>query len=75
MCVYVCALSESFSSREPTCPELLKTSELAEEDQSSELHSVCRYYALSCPPGLSAHACSQLAHDKCQSRFKKCREC
>ncbi|KAL2097057.1 hypothetical protein ACEWY4_006264 [Coilia grayii] len=65
-------IQKSFGSREPTCPELLKTSELAEEQASSELHSVCRYYGLSCPAGLSAHACSQLARDKCQSRFKKC---
>ncbi|KAG5286018.1 hypothetical protein AALO_G00010070 [Alosa alosa] len=65
-------IQKSFGSREPTCPELLKTSELSEEQPSPELPSVCRYYALSCPPGLSPHACSQLAHDKCLSRFKKC---
>lgn len=67
--------SESSGSREPTCPELLKTTEMTEEEQRSEFHSLCRFYTLTCPPGHSDSACSQLAEDKCFTRFKKCREC
>uniref|UniRef100_A0A8C8HPU0 Peptidase S1 domain-containing protein n=1 Tax=Oncorhynchus tshawytscha TaxID=74940 RepID=A0A8C8HPU0_ONCTS len=53
----------SFGSREPTCPELLKTSELSEEQQKSEFSSLCRFYAQSCPPparGLLPSANSKL---------------
>lgn len=67
--------SESSGSREPTCPELLKTTEMTEEEQRSEFHSLCRFYTRSCPPGHSGSACSQLAEEKCFTRFKKCREC
>uniref|UniRef100_A0A674AGT7 Serine protease 56 n=1 Tax=Salmo trutta TaxID=8032 RepID=A0A674AGT7_SALTR len=64
----------SFGSREPTCPELLKTSELSEEQQRSEFSSLCRFYAQSCPPSQGTAACSLLAEEKCLSRFKKCRK-
>ncbi|KAM9458118.1 serine protease 56-like [Salvelinus alpinus] len=62
----------SFGSREPTCPELLKTSELSEEQQRSEFSSLCRFYAQSCPPSQGTAACSLLAEEKCLSHFKKC---
>uniref|UniRef100_A0A4W5QCC0 Peptidase S1 domain-containing protein n=1 Tax=Hucho hucho TaxID=62062 RepID=A0A4W5QCC0_9TELE len=65
----------SFGSREPTCPELLKTSELSEEQQRSEFSSLCRFYAQSCPPSQGTAACSLLGEEKCLSRFKKCRKC
>uniref|UniRef100_A0A8C9X2V8 Serine protease 56 n=1 Tax=Sander lucioperca TaxID=283035 RepID=A0A8C9X2V8_SANLU len=63
---------QSFGSREPTCPELLKTTEMTEEEQRSEFSSICRFYTLTCPPGQSASACSRMAEDKCLTRFKKC---
>ncbi|KAI1882970.1 hypothetical protein AGOR_G00240370 [Albula goreensis] len=65
-------IQKSSGSREPTCPELLKTSELSEEQQRSEFSSLCRFYSLSCPPSQGAAACARLAEDKCRSRFKKC---
>ncbi|XP_055084580.1 serine protease 56-like [Periophthalmus magnuspinnatus] len=65
-------IQKSFGSREPTCPELLKTTEMTEEEQRAEFSSLCRFYTLSCPPGLSATTCSQSAQDKCLTRFKKC---
>uniref|UniRef100_A0A3B5AK98 Serine protease 56 n=1 Tax=Stegastes partitus TaxID=144197 RepID=A0A3B5AK98_9TELE len=65
---------QSFGSREPTCPELLKTTEMTEEEQRSEFSSLCRFYTLTCPPGQSASACSRMAEEKCLTRFKKCRE-
>nr|XP_046264812.1 serine protease 56 [Scatophagus argus] len=65
-------IQKSFGSREPTCPELLKTTEMTEEEQKSEFSSLCRFYTLTCPPGQSASACSQMAEDKCLTRFKKC---
>ncbi|XP_030607411.1 uncharacterized protein prss56 [Archocentrus centrarchus] len=65
-------IQKSFGSREPTCPELLKTTEMTEEEQRSEFSSLCRFYKLTCPPGQSASACSQMAEDKCLTRFKKC---
>ncbi|XP_028987625.2 serine protease 56 [Betta splendens] len=65
-------IQKSFGSREPTCPELLKTTEMAEEDQRSEFRSLCRFYALTCPPGQSGAACRQTGEDKCLTRFKKC---
>ncbi|XP_049334936.1 serine protease 56 isoform X1 [Astyanax mexicanus] len=65
-------IQKSVGSREPTCPELLKTSELSEEQRESEFTSLCRFYTLSCPSNLDATACQHLAQDKCRSRFKKC---
>uniref|UniRef100_A0A667X8E0 Serine protease 56 n=1 Tax=Myripristis murdjan TaxID=586833 RepID=A0A667X8E0_9TELE len=62
----------SFGSREPTCPELLKMTELSEEEQKSEFSSLCRFYSLTCPPGQTASTCKQMAEDKCLTRFKKC---
>uniref|UniRef100_A0A8C9QZK5 Serine protease 56 n=1 Tax=Scleropages formosus TaxID=113540 RepID=A0A8C9QZK5_SCLFO len=66
-------MQKSAENREPTCPELLKTSELSEEQQRSEFGTLCRFYSQSCPQGQGA-ACSRLAEDKCRTRFKKCRE-
>ncbi|XP_072297481.1 serine protease 56 [Eucyclogobius newberryi] len=65
-------IQKSFGSREPTCPELLKTTEMTEEKQRAEFSSLCRFYTLSCPPGVSASTCSQSVQDKCLTRFKKC---
>ncbi|KAJ0058753.1 hypothetical protein NL108_000462, partial [Boleophthalmus pectinirostris] len=65
-------IQKSLGSREATCPELLKTTEMTEEEQRVEFNSLCRFYTLSCPSGLSAAACSQSAQDKCLTRFKKC---
>ncbi|XP_029580744.1 serine protease 56 [Salmo trutta] len=65
-------IQKSFGSREPTCPELLKTSELSEEQQRSEFVSLCRFYAHTCPPSQGAAACNRLVEEKCRSRFKKC---
>ncbi|XP_070830892.1 uncharacterized protein prss56 [Chaetodon trifascialis] len=65
-------IQKSFGSREPTCPELLKTTEMTEEEQRSEFSSLCRFYTLTCPPGQSASSCSQMAENKCLTRFKKC---
>ncbi|XP_035803436.2 uncharacterized protein prss56 [Amphiprion ocellaris] len=65
-------IQKSFGSREPTCPELLKTTEMTEEEQRSEFSSLCRFYTLTCPPGHSASTCSRMAEDKCLTRFKKC---
>lgn len=65
---------ESLGSREPTCMELLKTTDMTEEEQRSEFSSLCRFYTVTCPPGQSASSCSQMAEDKCLTRFKKCRE-
>ncbi|XP_046883075.1 serine protease 56 [Hypomesus transpacificus] len=65
-------IQKSFGSREPTCPELLKTSELSEEQQRSEFMSLCRFYTHTCPPGQGMAACSRIAEDKCHNRFKKC---
>ncbi|XP_019712348.1 uncharacterized protein prss56 isoform X2 [Hippocampus comes] len=65
-------IQKSFGSREPTCPELLKTTEMTEEEQRSEFITLCRFYTLSCPPGQSGGACSRMAEDKCLTRFKKC---
>ncbi|XP_017207703.4 serine protease 56 [Danio rerio] len=65
-------IQKSFGSREPTCPELLKTSELTQEQQVAEFSSLCHFYTLSCSPTLDPLACQRLALDKCQSRFKKC---
>ncbi|CAB1326678.1 unnamed protein product, partial [Coregonus sp. 'balchen'] len=62
----------SSGGREPTCPELLKMSELSEEQQRSEFSSLCRFYVQSCPPSQGAAACNRLAEEKCLSRFKKC---
>ncbi|KAK7945699.1 hypothetical protein WMY93_001427 [Mugilogobius chulae] len=65
-------IQKSFGSREPTCPELLKTTEMTEEEQRAEFSSLCHFYTLSCPPGQSASTCRQSAQDKCLIRFKKC---
>ncbi|CAL8345446.1 unnamed protein product [Merluccius merluccius] len=65
-------IQKSFGSREPTCPELLKTSELSEDEQRSEFSSLCRFYSLTCPDGQSSSACSRMAEEKCLNRFKKC---
>lgn len=65
-------IQKSFGSREPTCPELLKTTEMTEEEQRTEFSSLCRFYTLSCPPGQSSSTCSRLAEDKCLTHFKKC---
>ncbi|XP_022057834.1 uncharacterized protein prss56 [Acanthochromis polyacanthus] len=65
-------IQKSFGSREPTCPELLKTTEMTEEEQRSEFSSLCRFYTLTCPPGQSASTCSRMAEEKCLTRFKKC---
>uniref|UniRef100_A0A673KTZ8 Peptidase S1 domain-containing protein n=1 Tax=Sinocyclocheilus rhinocerous TaxID=307959 RepID=A0A673KTZ8_9TELE len=67
-------IQKSFGSREPTCPELLKTTELSEEQQMSEFTTLCHFYTLSCSSTLDPSACQRLAQDKCQSRFKKCRK-
>ncbi|KAM4727488.1 uncharacterized protein prss56 [Anableps anableps] len=65
-------IQKSIGSREPTCPELLKTTDMTEEEQRSEFNSLCHFYTLTCPPSQSASACSQRAEDKCLTRFKKC---
>ncbi|KAM4605284.1 uncharacterized protein prss56 [Polymixia lowei] len=65
-------IQKSLGSREPTCPELLKTSELSEEEQRSEFSSLCHFYSLACAPGETAGACARAAEDKCLERFKKC---
>ncbi|CAG07700.1 unnamed protein product [Tetraodon nigroviridis] len=67
-----CGEKESLGSREPTCTELLKTTDMTEEEQRSEFSSLCRFYRLTCPPGQSSTACSRMAEDKCLTRFKKC---
>uniref|UniRef100_A0A671LVB8 Peptidase S1 domain-containing protein n=1 Tax=Sinocyclocheilus anshuiensis TaxID=1608454 RepID=A0A671LVB8_9TELE len=67
-------IQKSFGSREPTCSELLKTTELSEEQQMSEFTTLCHFYTLSCSSTLDPSACQRLAQDKCQSRFKKCRK-
>ncbi|XP_031710957.1 uncharacterized protein prss56 isoform X1 [Anarrhichthys ocellatus] len=65
-------IQKSFGSREPTCSELLKTTEMTAEEQRSEFSSLCRFYTLTCPPGQSASTCNRMAEDKCLTRFKKC---
>ncbi|XP_061100017.1 serine protease 56 [Conger conger] len=65
-------IQKSSGSREPTCPELLKTSELSEEQQRSEFRSLCRFYTLTCPPSHGVAACTKVAEDKCLNRYKKC---
>ncbi|KAK2895352.1 uncharacterized protein prss56 [Channa argus] len=65
-------IQKSFGSREPTCPELLKTSEKTEEEQRSEFGSLCRFYTLTCPPSQSASTCRRMVEEKCLTRFKKC---
>ncbi|XP_029687522.1 serine protease 56 isoform X1 [Takifugu rubripes] len=65
-------IRKSLGSREPTCTELLKTTDMTEEEQRSEFSSLCHFYRLTCPPGQSTSACSQMAEDKCLTRFKKC---
>ncbi|XP_035025707.1 serine protease 56 isoform X1 [Hippoglossus stenolepis] len=65
-------IQKSFGSREPTCAELLKTTEMTEEEQRSEFSSLCHFYTLTCPRGQSASTCSRMAEDKCLTRFKKC---
>ncbi|KAM8851302.1 uncharacterized protein prss56 isoform 2-T2 [Spinachia spinachia] len=65
-------IQKSFGSREPTCSELLKTTEMTVKEQRSEFSSLCRFYTLSCPPGQSDGACNRMAEDKCLTRFKKC---
>ncbi|XP_051990920.1 serine protease 56 [Xyrauchen texanus] len=62
-------IQKSFGSREPTCPELLKTTELSEEQQMSEF---CHFYTQTCSSATDPSACQRLAQEKCQSRFKKC---
>ncbi|XP_034038480.1 uncharacterized protein prss56 [Thalassophryne amazonica] len=37
-------IQKSFESREPTCPELLKTTAMSEEEQRSEFSSLCHFY-------------------------------
>lgn len=75
MTIHLISFLESHGSREPTCPELLKTTEMTEVEQRAEFSSLCRFYTLACPPGQSTGSCSRMAEDKCLSRFKKCREC
>ncbi|XP_068456131.1 uncharacterized protein prss56 [Clinocottus analis] len=65
-------IQKSLGSREPTCSELLKTTEMTAEEQRSEFSSLCRFYTLTCPPGQTAGACNRMAEDKCLTRFKKC---
>ncbi|XP_041658512.1 uncharacterized protein prss56 [Cheilinus undulatus] len=65
-------IQKSFGSREPTCPELLKTTEMTEEEQRAEFSSLCRFYTLTCPAGQSVSTCNRMAEDKCLTRFKKC---
>ncbi|KAK3513822.1 hypothetical protein QTP70_028862, partial [Hemibagrus guttatus] len=67
-------IQKSFGNREPTCAELLKTSELSEEQRMSEFTSLCHFYMLSCPITLNTSGCQRLAQDNCQSHFKKCRK-
>uniref|UniRef100_W5MFD6 Serine protease 56 n=1 Tax=Lepisosteus oculatus TaxID=7918 RepID=W5MFD6_LEPOC len=65
-------IQKSLGSREPTCPELLRTSELSEEQQRSEFSALCRFYVNSCSPLMGTAACTHLAEDKCRTRYKKC---
>ncbi|MED6292649.1 hypothetical protein CHARACLAT_002591 [Characodon lateralis] len=65
-------IQKSSGSREPTCPELLKTTDMTEAEQRSEFNSLCHFYTLTCPPGQSTSGCSRVAEDKCLTRFKKC---
>ncbi|XP_014898099.1 serine protease 56 isoform X1 [Poecilia latipinna] len=65
-------IQKSLGSRAPTCPELLKTTDMTEEEQRSEFSSLCHFYTLTCPPSQPAAACSRMAEDKCLIRFKKC---
>ncbi|MBN3325560.1 PRS56 protease, partial [Atractosteus spatula] len=65
-------IQKSMGSREPTCPELLRTSELSEEQQRSEFSALCRFYVNSCSPLMGTTACTHLAEDKCRTRYKKC---
>ncbi|KAF6728477.1 Serine protease 56 [Oryzias melastigma] len=65
-------IQKSVGSREPTCPDLLKTTDMTEEEQRLEFGSLCRFYTLTCPQGQSVSSCSQMAEEKCLNRFKKC---
>ncbi|RVE61837.1 hypothetical protein OJAV_G00174340 [Oryzias javanicus] len=65
-------IQKSVGSREPTCPDLLKTTDMTEEEQRSEFGSLCRFYTLTCPQSQSVSSCSQMAEEKCLNRFKKC---
>ncbi|XP_053343119.1 serine protease 56 [Clarias gariepinus] len=65
-------IRKSFGGKEPTCAELLKTSELSEGQRMSEFNVLCHFYMLSCPITLDPSACQRLAQESCQSRFKKC---
>lgn len=47
---------------------------MTEEEQRSEFSSLCRFYTLTCPHGQSSSTCSQMAEEKCLTRFKKCRK-
>ncbi|XP_061695559.1 serine protease 56 [Syngnathoides biaculeatus] len=65
-------IQKAFGSREPTCPELLKTTEMTEDERRLEFGTLCRFYAITCPPGQSSSTCSRMAEEKCLTRFKKC---
>ncbi|XP_028650841.1 serine protease 56 [Erpetoichthys calabaricus] len=63
---------KSSTSREPSCPELLKAAAFEKESTGSEFAHLCRFYSQTCPPSLGAAGCTRLAEEKCHAQHKKC---
>uniref|UniRef100_H3B747 Serine protease 56 n=1 Tax=Latimeria chalumnae TaxID=7897 RepID=H3B747_LATCH len=59
-------------SREPTCFELMRLSELPEEERWSEFSHLCSFYSHSCQSSQGPSACSRTSEEKCRNRIKKC---
>uniref|UniRef100_A0A8C0IS79 Serine protease 56 n=1 Tax=Chelonoidis abingdonii TaxID=106734 RepID=A0A8C0IS79_CHEAB len=62
------------SNREPTCFELLATSQLPGERQHAELTHLCSFYAQSCAPPQGQAACARVAEETCRMKRRRCGE-
>ncbi|KAM9128219.1 LOW QUALITY PROTEIN: serine protease 56 [Pangshura tecta] len=65
-------MDKSPESREPTCFELLATSQLPGERQHAEFAHLCSFYAQSCAPPQGQAACARVAEETCRMKRRRC---
>ncbi|XP_059506807.1 serine protease 56 [Stegostoma tigrinum] len=65
-------IKKSPGSREPTCFDFHKLSEMQDAQQKSEVTRLCAFYHRFCPPLLGTTACSRCIEERCRGKMKKC---
>ncbi|XP_038673371.1 serine protease 56 [Scyliorhinus canicula] len=65
-------IKKSPGSREPTCFDFDKLSEMPDAQRRSVMTTLCEFYRSLCPPLLETTACSRCIEERCKMKMKKC---